>query len=317
MHGRQIFNLSDELHSANNCHNNTSPLELQIFSDAGKESKLNSWIELLLGFFNEHYIAPLYTFYAQNYITYLLSWALLEKPPIVQLLKNFPAFYGTRRYITVFTRALHWSLSWTRSTQSIRSHPISLIVSYILIAQNYIRYNNVVRQVYSTLVAHIKWRIISKGRVLKKLTVAQLQNNPLALRNGVHYSLPKVIYLRKNSWYTEKIHDWYIRVTYDRKLYQRILTYNFYLKMLSYGAFYVSQFSGPVFRPPPPRYNNRESVALLLSCLKRNYLIWKFTFRSLIHSRRSKWKCDLCIKSIVSILKWRISVGSGSSAPVR
>jgi hypothetical protein len=32
------------------------------------------------------------------------------KPPIVQLLKNFAAFYGTRRFITAFTRALHWSL---------------------------------------------------------------------------------------------------------------------------------------------------------------------------------------------------------------
>jgi hypothetical protein len=28
-------------------------------------------------------------------------------PPIVQLLKNFPAFYGTRRFITVFNIALH------------------------------------------------------------------------------------------------------------------------------------------------------------------------------------------------------------------
>jgi hypothetical protein len=45
-------------------------------------------------------------------LTYLRSWALLEKPPIVQPLKNFPAFYGTRRFSTVFTRALHWSLSW-------------------------------------------------------------------------------------------------------------------------------------------------------------------------------------------------------------
>jgi hypothetical protein len=53
------------------------------------------------------------------------SWALLEKLPIVQLLKNFPAFYGTRRFITVFTRALHWSLSWARSIQYIPSHPIS------------------------------------------------------------------------------------------------------------------------------------------------------------------------------------------------
>jgi hypothetical protein len=37
--------------------------------------------------------------------------ALLEKPPIVQLLKNFPAFYGNRRFITVFIKTLHWSLS--------------------------------------------------------------------------------------------------------------------------------------------------------------------------------------------------------------
>jgi hypothetical protein len=33
--------------------------------------------------------------------THSWSWALLEKPPIVQLLKNFPAFYGTRKFITV------------------------------------------------------------------------------------------------------------------------------------------------------------------------------------------------------------------------
>jgi hypothetical protein len=59
-------------------------------------------------------------------LTYLRSWALLEKLPIVQLLKNFPAFYGTRRFISMFTRALHWSLSWARSLQSITSHPISL-----------------------------------------------------------------------------------------------------------------------------------------------------------------------------------------------
>jgi hypothetical protein len=32
-------------------------------------------------------------------LTYLRSWALLEEPPIVQPLKNFPAFYGTHRFI--------------------------------------------------------------------------------------------------------------------------------------------------------------------------------------------------------------------------
>jgi hypothetical protein len=41
-------------------------------------------------------------------LTHSWSWALLEKRSIVQLLKNFPAFYGTWRFITVFIRALHW-----------------------------------------------------------------------------------------------------------------------------------------------------------------------------------------------------------------
>jgi hypothetical protein len=45
------------------------------------------------------------------------SWALLEKLPVTQLLKNFQTLYGTQRFITVFTRALHWFLSWARSIQ--------------------------------------------------------------------------------------------------------------------------------------------------------------------------------------------------------
>jgi hypothetical protein len=44
-------------------------------------------------------------------LSYLRSWARFAKPPVVQLLNNFPIFYGTRRFIVVFTRALHWSLS--------------------------------------------------------------------------------------------------------------------------------------------------------------------------------------------------------------
>jgi hypothetical protein len=36
-------------------------------------------------------------------LTHSWSWALLEKPPIEQLLENFPAFYGTRRFITAIT----------------------------------------------------------------------------------------------------------------------------------------------------------------------------------------------------------------------
>jgi hypothetical protein len=50
-------------------------------------------------------------------LTSLKSWALLQKLPIVQPLKNFPAFYE---------RALHWSLFWTKSIRSIPCHPVSL-----------------------------------------------------------------------------------------------------------------------------------------------------------------------------------------------
>jgi hypothetical protein len=32
-----------------------------------------------------------------------MEMALLEKLPIVQLFENFPAFYGTRRFIIAFT----------------------------------------------------------------------------------------------------------------------------------------------------------------------------------------------------------------------
>jgi hypothetical protein len=65
-------------------------------------------------------------------LTYSWNWAVLEEPPIVQPLKNFPAFYGTRRFNTVFTRALHWCLSWAISIQSTSSHHISLRFILIL-----------------------------------------------------------------------------------------------------------------------------------------------------------------------------------------
>jgi hypothetical protein len=67
-------------------------------------------------------------------LTHSWSRALLEKVPIVQLLKKSPAFYGTRRFITMFTRALYWSLSWARSIHSISSHHTSLRPILILSA---------------------------------------------------------------------------------------------------------------------------------------------------------------------------------------
>jgi hypothetical protein len=42
--------------------------------------------------------------------THFMDLSSFEKPPIEVLLKKFPTFYGTRRFITVFTRVLHWAL---------------------------------------------------------------------------------------------------------------------------------------------------------------------------------------------------------------
>jgi hypothetical protein len=44
---------------------------------------------------------------------------------VVQLLKDLPTLYETRKFITVIKRALHWTLSETTSVESIPPHPIS------------------------------------------------------------------------------------------------------------------------------------------------------------------------------------------------
>ena len=56
-------------------------------------------------------------------LTYLLTpWCrvLLEKLTGLQLVKNFPAFYGTRRFITAFISFRHPSLSWASLTLILR-----------------------------------------------------------------------------------------------------------------------------------------------------------------------------------------------------
>ena len=54
----------------------------------------------------------------------LTPWSrvLLEKLIGSQPVKKFPAFYGTRKFITAFTSAQHLSLTWARSIQSMPPH---------------------------------------------------------------------------------------------------------------------------------------------------------------------------------------------------
>ena len=87
----------------------------------------------------EHYPPKWFIFYKNNHtkaftisvygpylFTYLLtpcSTVLLGKLTGSQLVKKFTAFYGTRMFITAFTRARHLSLSWTSSIQSTPEDP--------------------------------------------------------------------------------------------------------------------------------------------------------------------------------------------------
>ena len=62
-----------------------------------------------------------------EFLHLLTPWCrvLLEKLTGLQLVKKFPAFHRTRRFITALTSVRHLFLSWARPIQSIYPHPTS------------------------------------------------------------------------------------------------------------------------------------------------------------------------------------------------
>ena len=64
-----------------------------------------------------------------NILNYLLTYSVEQSPSLEgggsQLIKKFPAFYGTRRFITAFTSARHLSVSCARSIQSMPPIPLA------------------------------------------------------------------------------------------------------------------------------------------------------------------------------------------------
>ena len=65
---------------------------------------------------------------AMHRLTYLITpWCRvhIEKLTGLQLVKKFPAFHGTRRFITALASVRHLSLSWASPIQSIYPHPTS------------------------------------------------------------------------------------------------------------------------------------------------------------------------------------------------
>ena len=71
-------------------------------------------------------IIKTYTYLFTYLPTYLPTpWRRILFEKLVKLVKKFPLFYGTRRFITSFTSACHLSLSWARWIQPIIPHPTS------------------------------------------------------------------------------------------------------------------------------------------------------------------------------------------------
>ena len=78
-----------------------------------------------------HPSTPRFPQYVPPDLLLLTAWCrvLLEQLPVLQLIKKFPAFHGTRRFITALTSVRHLSLSWASPIQSIYPHPTGLIDS--------------------------------------------------------------------------------------------------------------------------------------------------------------------------------------------
>jgi len=81
-------------------------------------STLTYLLTYLLNYLLAYLLTDLLNYLVTDLLTYLITYlltpwnrVLLEKLTVSQLVKKFPAFYGTRRFITAFTSARHLSLS--------------------------------------------------------------------------------------------------------------------------------------------------------------------------------------------------------------
>ena len=100
-----------------------------------------SWLTTCLSAWRSHwngvsFCAGVKLFSDITYLFTLWSRVLPEKLTVPQLVIKFPAFYGTRRFITAFTRTSHLSLFYAKSIQSMLPHPtyrrsISILSSHL------------------------------------------------------------------------------------------------------------------------------------------------------------------------------------------
>ena len=112
-------------------------------------------------------------------LTYLLiPWCriLLEHLTGLQLVKKFPAFHGTRMFITALTTVRHLSLSWASQIQSIYPHPTSWIsILNFFCGSNKRKERD--HQIWKPVPSFLKY--------VSSVTTRRLKQNTFQLRNRV------------------------------------------------------------------------------------------------------------------------------------
>ena len=120
--------MSSSNHHSQTVHHSTSNTISRV-NWKGNRRSTGHWIAVC--YESQRLIAVFASGLAQSHVEsspYLLTpccRVLLEKLTGLQLVKKFPSFHGTRRFITALTSVRHLSLSWASPIQSIYPHPTS------------------------------------------------------------------------------------------------------------------------------------------------------------------------------------------------
>ena len=139
-------------------------------------------------------------------VTYLLHGAesFLRSELVLQLIKKFPAFYGTRKFITVLTSARHLSLSSANSIQSPQPLPTSW--RSILILSSHVRLGSNAKLLNLTLYGPC---IVIYLRNKNLSFLIYSNKYPLHVSNRLTIYPQQAVYCTCSMWYSSCVYvDW-------------------------------------------------------------------------------------------------------------